>query len=209
MRRERGGASSLGAGGGGCRGHRQQWGQGGAHKHLEQESQVLAGAEVDWACGELLVVGGAGVVVVLAEASNSARRSSSKGVPASASMFSGELMPRSSTPACTWAIWESTQGAAVSFGRPPGSYGAEREAPGNAGCHAAQAKTITRCKTDHRGAQRSHAAAMDRSSHAGISHIEATSQGLLPASRKLAAEPRCKPPARDKSTVHAVKREVP
>jgi hypothetical protein len=76
---------------------------------------------MDWARGELLVVGGAAVVAVLAVVSSSARLSSARGVPASVSMVSGGLMSRSSTPAWTWAIWESTGGAAASFGRPPGS----------------------------------------------------------------------------------------
>ena len=85
----------------------------------------------------------------------------------------------------------------------------ERTGAGNAGWHAAHAKTAPRCTADHSGAHRSHAAATDRSSHAGSSHMLVISQELLPASRKLATEPICSPPARDKSTVHAVTRAQP
>ena len=113
-------------------------------------------------------------------------------------------MSKSSTPACNWATRDSSM---VSLWRPAGLL--DRAIPGNAGWHTAQARTAPRCIADHSGALRSHAAATDRSSHAGNSHMLVISLKLLPESRKLAAEPRCSPPARDKSVVHAVTRAQP
>ncbi len=70
-----------------------------------------------------------------------------------------------------------------------GVKGEELAGVGNAGTDTAKARANARCKADHSGGHRSHAAAMERSSQAGISQIVVTSQGLLPVLRKSAAEP--------------------
>ena len=124
-----------------------------------------------------------------ASASVPARRSSSRGVPASCCMCCLALIDMPSTPACAWASCDSKRGG---------------EGFGKAGRAIVHARAIARGKADHSGGHRSHAAAIDSSSHPGTSHIEATSQGNLPASRKLAARPRCRPQARDTRTVPPV-----
>ena len=143
----------------------------------------------------------ASVPEFLALARSSARRVSASGVPASVSMSWEGLMSNSSTPASRWANVESP---VASFWRPAGLL--ERASAGNAGWHAAHASTAPRSTAGHSGADRSHAAATDRSSHAGTSHMSVISLNLLPAFRKLAAEPRWSPHAREKSTLHAVRR---
>ena len=187
-----------------CWGHRQQWGQGGTHWQREQEPHALAGATVGGFCGGQVGEGGACEDALLAEASDSARLISARGVPASVSIPWEGLMPNSSTPAWSWA---NAGSAMESPWRPAGLL--ERATPGKAGWHAVQASKKPRSTAGHSGPHRSQAAATDRSSHAGISHMLVISQRLLPASRKLAAEPRCSPHAREKSTVHAVTRAGP
>ena len=122
------------------------------------------------------------VLGLFASASASARRSSSRGTPASCSICQLASMVKSSK--CD--------------SRPTGGIF------GKAGRAAAQAKTMARDVVDHSGGHRSHAAAIDSSSHPGNSHTEATSQGILLVSREVAAQPRCKPQAREARTMPPV-----
>ena len=81
-----------------------------------------------------------------ASASVPARRSSSRGVPASCCMCCLALIDMPSTPACAWASCDSKRGG---------------EGFGKAGRAIVHARAIARGKADHSGGHRSHAAAID------------------------------------------------